>query len=165
MKIVRNQRGITVVEFTLVASSLLLLIFAILELGYFTFNMQALNDLTRRTARIATVCQVSDEDVARELALSEFIPNGFTKENLVIDYLDGSGQPLSKADALLKNAPIHFVRAKVEGYNYGFSGILNFLGDNGVITVPSFETVLAVESLGVGRLDSETGDDVYIDCK
>ena len=55
MKKLRKQQGITIVEFTLVASTLLLLVFAILELGYFTFNLQALNDLTRRAARIATV--------------------------------------------------------------------------------------------------------------
>lgn len=56
MRRMRCQLGITIVEFTVVASSLLLLVFAILELGYFTFNLQALNDLTRRAARIATVC-------------------------------------------------------------------------------------------------------------
>ncbi len=159
----RNQQGITIVEFTVVASSLLLIIFAILELGFFTFNLQALNDLTRRAARIATVCQVDDGDAIRALALSEFVPKGFTSENLEIDYLDASGQPVE--DILADDAPIHYVKAEIVDYNYGFSGVLNFLGDNGVISVPAFETILAAESLGIGRTDPSTGDDVYIDCK
>ncbi|MBD0787529.1 pilus assembly protein [Vibrio sp. Y2-5] len=163
MRRLRNQYGITIVEFTLVASTLLLLVFAILELGYFTFNLQALNDLTRRAARIATVCQVDDGDVIKSLALSEFVPKGFTNANLAIDYLDADGKPVP--NILADDAPIRFVRAQVVEYNYGLSGILNFLGDNGVISVPAFETVLAAESLGVGRLDPSTGDGVYIDCK
>ncbi|MCF7362983.1 pilus assembly protein CpaE [Vibrio diazotrophicus] len=163
MRRLRNQQGITIVEFTLVASTLLLLVFAILELGYFTFNLQALNDLTRRAARIATVCQVDDGDVIRSLTMSEFVPKGFTNENLKIDYLDAEG--VSVPNVLADDAPIHYVKAEVVDYNYGFSGILNFLGDNGVISVPAFETVLVRESLGVGRLDSSTGDKVYIDCK
>lgn len=163
MRILRYQQGITIVEFTLVASTLLLLVFAILELGYLTFNLQALNDLTRRAARIATVCQVDDGDVIKSLALSEFVPKGFTNANLAIDYLDADGKPVP--NVLADDAPIHYVRAQVVDYNYGLSGILNFLGDNGVISVPAFETVLAAESLGVGRLEPSTGDGVYIDCK
>lgn len=163
MRRVHNQQGITIVEFTVVASTLLLLVFAILEIGYFTFNLQALNDLTRRAARIATVCQVDDGDVIRSLAMSEFVPKGFTNANLAIDYLDSDGK--SVPNVLADDAPIRFVKAEVVDYNYGFSGILNFLGDNGVISVPAFETVLAAESLGIGRTDPSTGDDVYIDCK
>ncbi len=165
MKSYRRQHGVTVVEFSLISSTLLLLVFGILELGYFTFNLQAMNDLTRKTARIATVCQVSDSDVIKSLALSEtdLVPKGFTSANIDIDYLDASGQVVGNIFA--DNAPIHYVRAKVVNYNYGFTGLLNFLGENGVVSIPPFETVLAAESLGVGRLDPETGSDVYIDCK
>ncbi|PNH96873.1 TadE/TadG family type IV pilus assembly protein [Vibrio diazotrophicus] len=163
MRKLRKQQGITIVEFTLVASTLLLLVFAILEIGYFTFNLQALNDLTRRAARIATVCQVDDGEVIRSLAMSEYVPSGFTTANLAIDYLGADGK--SVPNIFADDAPIHYVKAEVVNYNYGFSGILNFLGDNGVISVPAFETVLVAESLGVGRTDPSTGDDVYIDCK
>ncbi len=165
MKTHRKQQGVTVVEFSLISSTLLLLVFGILELGYFTFNLQALNDLTRKAARIATVCQVSDGDVIKSLALSEtdLVPKGFTSTNLDIDYLNSSGQKVDNIFAA--NAPIQYVRAKVVGYNYGFSGLLNFLGENGVVSIPPFETILAAESLGVGRIDPETGSDVYIDCK
>lgn len=162
MKLYRKQQGVTVVEFSVVASMLLLLIFAILELGYFTFSMQALNDLTRRAARIATVCKVGDEDI-KPLALAEHVPKNFTSENLSIDYLDADGQVVTNISAT--NADIHYVRAKVVNYNYGFSGILNFLGDQGVITVAPFETVLAAESLGMGRPDPVTNKPLYIDCK
>ncbi|HDM8039841.1 TPA: pilus assembly protein [Vibrio fluvialis] len=58
MKRKGTQQGVTIIEFTVVSAATLLLIFAILEAGYFVFSMQSLNDLTRRTARIAAVCQV-----------------------------------------------------------------------------------------------------------
>ncbi len=163
MKNINRQKGVTVIEFSLVASTLILLVFAIIEIGYFTFSLQALNDLTRRAARIATVCQVSDGDIIKNLALSEYVPKNFTSENIEINYLSDTGGPVT--DILDPNASIHYVSAKVVRYTYGFSGILNFLGENGVITVPNFETILAAESLGVGRLDPSSGDGIYIDCK
>jgi len=156
-----KQKGITLVEFTIVGSTVLLIIFAILELGVFLFNLQSINDLTRRTARIAAVCQVNDPEI-KELALSEREPQGLTSGNIVIDYLDKNGG--SVFDPTNNYDDIYYVSARVENYNYGFSGVLNFLGDNGVITTPEFETILAAESLGVERLSSD-GEERYTDCK
>ncbi len=155
-----KQKGITLVEFTIVGSTVLLIIFAILELGVFIFNLQSINDLTRRTARIAAVCQVNDPEIV-ELALSERAPQGLTAENIVIDYLDSNGG--SVPDPSNNYDEIYYVKVKVD-YNYGFSGVLNFLGNNGVITTPKFETILAAESLGVERLSSD-GEERYTDCK
>ncbi|NIY91355.1 pilus assembly protein [Vibrio diazotrophicus] len=157
-----KSKGITIVEFTIVSSTMLLIVFSILEMGVFVFNMQSLNDLTRRTARIATVCQVSDGDLIKSLALSEEVPDGFTTSNLKIEYLDADGSPV--ADTENNFSSISFVRASVVDFNYGFFGFLKFLGDNGVISIPQFETILASESLGVERLDSD-GNKSYTDCK
>ncbi len=143
----RKQKGITIVEFTLVASTVLLVIFAILEIGYLIFNMQVLNDLTRRTARISAVCQISDKEKIIELAFSEKEPQGFTSDNLLIQYLDINGGVIT--DTTGSYSSIKFVKASVQNYSYGFSGILNFIGDEGAISLPSFHTILPVESLGV----------------
>ncbi len=162
MKRYSRQKGITLVEFTLVSSTVLLIIFAILELGFFTFNMQLLNDLTRRTARIATVCQIDQQEQIVNLALKEFEPAGFTKDNLAIDYLDSGGVVIDEPESNFSS--IFYVRSRVVDFTYGFTGMLNFLGDKGIINIPPFQTVLASESLGIGSLDT-SGNEVYIDCK
>lgn len=158
----KKCKGITIVEFTLVSSSMLLIVFSILEMGVFVFNMQTLNDLTRRTARIATVCQVSDSALIKNLALSEKVPDGFTSSNLKIEYLDTEGGLI--VDTENDFSSISFVTVSVVDFNYGFFGLLKFLGDNGIISIPQFETILASESLGVERLDSD-GNKSYTECK
>ncbi len=166
MKITSKQKGITLVEFTIVASTVLLLIFAILELGVFIFKMQTLNDLTRRAARVATVCQVTATNIY-DLASSEGVPDGFTKDNLVIEYLDSNGRKITNPLPTSQGGnhdDIRFVSARVEDYDYGFTGVLNFLGENGVVEMPEFKTVLASESLGVERID-EDGNQSYTTCK
>lgn len=163
MRSYKKQKGITLAELTIVSSSVLLLIFAILELGVFVFNMQLLNDLTRRTARIATVCQVDDAHLEQilNLALSEKEPVKFTKDNLLIEYLNQDGGTISDPDADFES--IYYVRSKVVNFTYGFTGILNFLGEKGIINIPPFQTVLSAESLGIERPDDE--GEKYTECK
>lgn len=158
-----KQDGITIVEFSIISSVVLLLIFAILEVGMFVFNLQALNDLTRRTARIASVCQVYDSNIY-DLAVIEGKPNDFLQENLVIDYLDIDGNSVENPEPENDHDKIKFVRVSIENYKYSFSGILDFLGDNGLVSAPFFETTLASESLGVERIDSD-GNKSYTTCK
>ncbi|WP_165310386.1 TadE/TadG family type IV pilus assembly protein [Vibrio ziniensis] len=164
MKSLKFQNGITLIELSIVSSSVFLIIFAILELGVFVFNMQILNDLTRRSARIAAVCQVDDEHKEQILALafSEREPGGFSKDNLIIDYLDQDGKKVD--DPVGEFSSIYYVRSRVVDYTYGFTGILNFLGNNGIINMPPFQTILASESLGIERRDEE-GNEEYTECK
>lgn len=144
-----KQKGITIIEFTIVASTILLVIFAILELGFFVFNNQLLNDISRRTARIASVCPVSDTENIIQLALSERKPPNFSSGNLLIEYLDINGVKIVNASNDISN--IKFVKASVVSYDYGFSGILSFIGGHGdgIITLPSYTTILPAESLGI----------------
>jgi len=158
----RLQRGITIIEFTIVASTMLLIVLGILEMGLFLFNMQSLNDLTRRTARIAAVCQVSDVNI-KTLAFKERVPDGLTPSNLNVEYLDSTGTKVD--DPTLNQNSIKYVQAYVSNFDYGFSGILSFLGNNGVISLPNFKTILPAESLGIGRPDPVTDAPLYINCK
>lgn len=160
-----KQKGITIVEFSILASVFLLILFAIVEIGIFAFQLQSMNDLTRRTARISVVCPVGTAENIKTLALSENIPYGlfsgdeFTEDNLDIQYLDNAGNAIE--EPALNQGQIHFIKTRIVAFNYGFSGLLNFLGDNGIVDVPEFETILPAESLGVLRID---GTDVKTNC-
>ncbi|MBY7824604.1 pilus assembly protein [Vibrio fluvialis] len=162
MKRKGTQQGVTIIEFTVVSAATLLLIFAILEAGYFVFSMQSLNDLTRRTARIAAVCQVDQLDKVKSLALSEKAPLGITSANLQVTFLDREGEEVD--DPLADHSSIYYVRAGIINYQFGFTGILSFLGNNGLLTIPPFQTILPAESLGIERPDA-AGDPQYADCK
>lgn len=150
-KLKRHQAGITLVEFSIVGSLFLLLLFAILELAVYVYQLQSLNDISRRTARIAVVCPVESPDDIKQLVLTEGVPPGFTGDNIQIDYLDGAGNVI--ADPVANHVSIRFVQAQIVNFSYGFTQILSFLGDNGIVQVQSFRTVLPVESLGVLRLN------------
>ncbi|UUM30077.1 TadE/TadG family type IV pilus assembly protein [Vibrio japonicus] len=146
----RKQSGITIVEFTLLASVLLLILFAIIEIAIYAYSLQSMSDMSRRAARIAAVCVVNDSDI-KTLALSEGAPDGFTADNLEIEYLDSAGSVL--VDPVANHVSIHYVRARIVDFDYGFSGLLSFLGNNGLVPVAGFQTILPAESLGVLRSD------------
>lgn len=153
-----KQFGITLIEFSIVASVFLLILFAIFEIAIFAFSLQSMNDISRRTARIAAVCVVNDADI-RTLALSEWVPKDFTVENIEITYLDANGTAVG--DPVTNQSSVRYVQSRIVNFNYGFSGLLNFLGDNGIVIVPDFQTILPAESLGVLRLDDP---DAKTDC-
>ncbi len=144
----RHQTGITLVEFSVVGSLFLLLLFAILELAIYVFHLQTMNDISRRTARIAAVCVVNDPNI-KSLALTESAPSGFTADNIQIDYLDATGKVMT--DPVSNHQNIRFVQAKVINFTYGFTQLLNFIGENGIVQVQDFKTVLPAESLGILR--------------
>ncbi|KQH86269.1 pilus assembly protein [Vibrio sp. Vb2880] len=153
----RMQRGMTLIEFTFLASVLLMILFAIMEIGMYAYSIQTINNITRKAARFATVCVVSDPDIP-SLALNDGAPDGFTSANLVIEYLGADGSKVTDPPTSYQ-ADIYYVRARVTGYSYQFSGLLSFLGSSGVVSVPDFETTLPSESLGVLRPGSSDPDD------
>ncbi|MBY7816485.1 pilus assembly protein [Vibrio fluvialis] len=152
-----KQSGLSLVEFTIVAAVLFTVLFAIIEVGVFAYSMQSLNDITRRAARLAAVCQVKDSANVVDLALSEGAPSGFASSNLIIEYLDEDGAKVADPpeDHYID---IRYVKAKVKDYNYTFLGLLGFLGDSGAISSPEFETTLPAESLGIMRPGSSDPD-------
>lgn len=158
MRKLKNQRGLTVVEFTVVATVLLIILFSIFEIAVFVYSLQTLNDVSRRSARIAAVCVVNDSAI-KTLVLSEWTPNGFTVDNIEINYLNKEGAVV--ADPVTGHINIRYVRAKIINYDFGFSGVISFFGDNGFIAVPDFQTTLPAESLGVLRIDDP---DAKTDC-
>lgn len=146
-----KQSGLAAVEFTILASVLLLILFAIFEIGIYAFSLQKLNDVSRRAARIATVCVVNDGNI-KSLALSEGGIAGLSEDNIEIRYLDSSGANVSDPEG--SHVDIHYVSAQIVNFDYSFTVLFNLLDGNGIFRVPEFRTILPAESLGVLKIDS-----------
>lgn len=160
-----HQSGLAIVEFTVVSSALLLMLFGIISFGYYMFSLQMVNEITRKAARLASVCYVTDSADINTLVIDSNAPSDFTTSHLVIEYLDESGGvvtgDLEDEDTFTS---IRFVRAKVENYDYQFISLFNYLGNNGLVSVPSFETTLPAESLGVVRPNKNNTNGTKTDC-
>ena len=59
-----NQRGLVMVEFSIIALLLFILLFSILEVSRLLFVWNAVADATRLGARAAAVCIVNSNDIA-----------------------------------------------------------------------------------------------------
>jgi Flp pilus assembly protein TadG len=169
-----KQKGITIIEFTLIVLTVMLMLIGIIEIGRYVFSLQMMNEMTRKAARLATVCYVLDQNEIPTMdEVVENYPADFEAENLVIEYLDSSGTTvdLTNYGALSAEAQgslfatIRFVRARVINYQYQFNGLLSFIGTSGLLTMPEFQTTLPAESLGVVRPREDDDDSgVITDC-
>lgn len=167
---IKKQKGVTQVEFMLIALVVLLVIFSIIEFALYFYSIQMANEVTRRAARLATVCYIADRDDIKTLpAVESLYPPGFTKDNLNISYLNASGNELN-VDEFFSETPdtaklnaifvtIRYVKAEA---NYTFRFLVLSLLINAVGASPEFQTILPVESLGILR--PETGLDDLEDC-
>ena len=89
----KNERGMTIIEFTLMSSFLMLILLAIASIGYFMFSMQAVSESVRAAARMASVCQMHDADINTYISDNAHIST-MAAENIEIEYLDASGTVL-----------------------------------------------------------------------
>ncbi len=164
-KWVFKQKGLTQVEFTLIALAVLLVIFSILEFALYFYSMQMANELTRRAARLATVCYISERDnIASLPSVENLYPPNFSSDNLKISYLDKNGNDVNVSGFLTSPpadidslnsvfASIRFVKAEAD---YTFKFLVLSLLINAVGVSPEFETILPAESLGILRPESGT---------
>ena len=151
-----RQKGLSTVEFALVANVVFILMFAVFEVGRAYFVYATLDEVTRRGARVAAVCPVNDPAVAR-LAIFNTSGNngpsslvsGLTPGHIAIEYLDQNGTVVGNPDDAAGFIQIRYVRVRVVGYQHQIqvplvSGITNFF-------MPEFSAVLPRESLGIPR--------------
>ena len=114
----KTQKGVSVIEFTIVSTALLLILFSVIEIGRYVYSLQTINDITRVAARLATVCRVEDQNDIPALAIPDYAPGGLTAQNIVIDYLDESGTvingTLTDDDVF---STISYVGARVVSFN------------------------------------------------
>jgi hypothetical protein len=144
-----RQRGATTVEVAIVGLVAMITLFGVLEVGRLLFVFNALEEATRRGARVAQVCQVNDPRIAEIAAFSNggssTIVGGLTPGNIRVEYLDPDGQALN--DPMGSYAFINFVRVSITGYTHQFLVPLVARSFN----TPAFPTTLYAESLGVSR--------------
>ena len=137
----KKMRGVVMVEFAIVGGVLLVVLFGCLEFGRATYTLAALNEGTRRAARLAAVCPINDAKIAPAVNFAGLA--GFNSAtNVNLQYLDVNGAPLAGAPA---SNLVYYVQVSVSGYNIP----LIIPGMNVTITSPPFTATLPAESLGL----------------
>ena len=147
-----SQAGVTTVEFAIIGAVVLLVLFAVIEVGRTVFALNTLVETTRRTARIASVCPIGDPAI-QEVAMLNAPGSGtvnrilrdFTPANIAVEYLNRTGNVI--ADPSGNFAQIYFVRARI--VNYQHEMLIPFVAT--FLPVPAYATTVRRESLGIPR--------------
>jgi len=147
-----RQKGMTLVEFAIVGAVALMMIFAVLEIARAIFVANALNEATRRGARMAIVCPINDPAIAQVATFNapgvsntSPIVNDLDTSDFVLEYLGRTGNVLgSPADNFLA---IRYVQLRVVNFEHEL--LIPYA--NITFTMPEFSTRLPRESLGVPR--------------
>ncbi len=163
----KHQAGLSIIEFTLVSTVLLMVIFGVFEVGRYMYSLQLINEATRIAARLGVVCRVKERDNIPALVVPTPLAGGFSSSNLSIDYLDQNGAvvDIDVSSEQAENdtySKIYYVRARVTNFVYQFSGVLSFLGEG--ISIPNYETVRPRENLGYLRADGNDPTSDYTEC-
>jgi len=146
----RRQQGVTTVEVAIVGLFAMITLFSVMEIARVFFVFNALNEATRRGARVAAVCQLNDTAIAEITvfnpsgggAASSLLP-GLTTANVEVRYLDQGGNVLG--NPLGSFGLIQFVRVSI--INFSHQLIIPLFART--FTTPSFATTIPAESLGV----------------
>ncbi len=147
-----RQTGLAAVETAFVAALVLIVLFAVFEVGRAFFVINALEEATRRGARVAAVCQINDPAI-REIAIfnssgggaTSPLVYGLTTANIDVDYITNDGNAIG--DPMGNYIDIDAVRVSIQNYQHEL--IIPFFMRT--ITMPAFATTIPRESLGVSR--------------
>jgi Flp pilus assembly protein TadG len=148
----QRQQGVAVVEFAIVGALALLMVFAVLEISRAIFVANALTEATRRGARMAAVCPISDPAIAQVATFNapgagdvSPIVNQLDTSDFVVEYLDSGGTVIG--DPNLEFNLIRYIQVRVTNFEHEL--LIPFA--NVTFTMPEFITRLPRESLGVPR--------------
>lgn len=138
----KNQEGKTLLEFAIMGTVFLTVLFGVIEFGRLYWTHNALRDAARRGVRYAAVRR---NDAAGMQAVKNMVVygdpaggstplvNGLSTSNVNIEYVNYNGVQLSS-------------RATVKISNYQFNFAVPLVG--GSITMPAYRTSLPGESVG-----------------
>lgn len=169
---ITRQKGVAMVEFSLIALMFFMLIFGAIEFARAWFVYNTLTEATRRGARIAAVCPADllngrvrvVNAVLFNSNLTDLTPGtgllGLVPNNVKIRYLDGTGGsmpglPTGHDDSDWYNE-LRFVQVSLTDENdpdntrFTHNLIIPFIGEE--FFTPSFSTTLPRESMG--RIDA-----------
>jgi len=144
-----RQHGLSTVEFAIVAVVLFMMIFGVIEVGRAFFVASALDEATRRGARMAAVCPVNDPAIAQAAAFDNALIPGLDTTDIVVEYLDESAGVVPNPTDPAGFITIRFVRVRVVGFQHQmFIPVVTALSQ---FTMPEYATMLPRESLGIPR--------------
>jgi Flp pilus assembly protein TadG len=145
-----HQRGTTTVEFAIVGTVLMVVVFGVIEFGRMLFVVNMLTESTRRGARMAAVCPIGDPKPAQTAVFANGganspIVSGLTTANVQVQYLDTNGAVVASPGTTAGFNSIRYVRVNIVGFTQTLLIPLH------VTAVPfsGFSTTLPRESLGV----------------
>ncbi len=149
-----KMKGVTTVEFAIIAALFFTVLLGVIEFGRLLFVWNTLTEATRRGARIAAVCPVNHSAIARIAVFNNATTGGaspilpdLSPANVAVDYLDIGGAPTANYLA------IRYVRVGITGYQHNL--LIPFF--NQLLTAPAHETTIPRESLGVPRVGAGAG--------
>lgn len=150
----KHMGGLYVVEFAIIGSLLLVLLFGVLEMGRLYFTVNGLSEVVRRGARLAAVCDIRDERILRRAIFNDINNGGpssligyLETAHLNLVYLDENGNVVANPNDLTGAngfRAIRYVQLRVDAFPFE----LLIPGFRGVFTLPAFRSTIPRESLG-----------------
>jgi len=149
----RRMEGVYVVEFAIIGLLLFTLLFGVLEMGRLYFTVNSLDEVVRRGARLAAVCDISDPVILRRAIFNAADDAGASSligslqtADLTLVYLDENGAVVPAGDLVNGSgfSAIRYVQLRVENFTHQ----LLIPGFGGVFTLPAFRSTIPRESLG-----------------
>ncbi len=144
-----RQYGLATVEFAIVAFVLFMLIFGVIEFGRGFFVVAALDEATRRGARMAVVCPINDPAIFQAAAFNNTLIPDLDASDISVEYLDSSGALVATPAVAASFRLIRYVRVRVVGYQHQM--LIPLITALAPFFMPEFATVLPRESLGIPR--------------
>ncbi|NRB38770.1 MAG: pilus assembly protein [Pseudomonadales bacterium] len=144
----KKQSGVTTVEMAIVSALFFMLLIGVIDIARLLFTWNALDEVTRRGARMAAVCPVGNGNEIKNIQDGAvFYGNivfGLNPEDVVIEYLDKTGGDVGDPVANFTN--IAFVRSSISP-NFQYQMLIPFFQQ--LLSPPPFSTIAIAESLGV----------------
>ena len=149
-----KQKGLATVEFAIVAAVLFTMIFGVIEVARAFFVSSALDEATRRGARMAAVCPINDPAIFQAAAFDNAVLPDLDAGDIAVEYLDTAGAVVGSPATSAGFRQIRYVRVRVVGFQHQM--FIPFV--SALFVMPEYATVLPRESLGIPR------DGVVVPC-
>lgn len=139
----RSQRGVTAVEFGLIAIPFILLLIGVIEMGRLLWTWNAAVEATRLGARLAVVCDVNRNMNAPIKRSMRTRVSTLTDANITITYMNPPDTP----DAACTNATCKAARVALSGYTHNtlLPRFYPPFGSPMTVALPDFSTSLRKE--------------------
>jgi Flp pilus assembly protein TadG len=135
----RDERGTTLVEYSIAATVFITVLFAVLEFGRALWAHNALTDAARRGARYAVLHCTSDSSSVKNVVVYGDPAGG--SQSILPDLTTGNVDVSYSPDFIVNEGT-----ATVKITNYKFNLVLPLLPKS--ITMPAYSTTLPAESAG-----------------